>query len=332
MNLQKWINNYLLPVILVVFFVGCSKSKCSDADEMPLIKIGISNSEAPTLLYIADSLGYFKKNKLKYEITTYSSGREAANALLRKEIHISTSGDFVFINDFPKHNDLRIIGTASKLKNNFIVFSEAKKLGAPTDLMGKTIGVLKNSAPHYFLESFLFYHNISIDQIRYKFAKPQDIKQLILEDKIDCGVLWNPYIYQLDKSLNGTLTKWNLHTFNPMYYLILSTQQAIDSLNCNISAFTKSLIEAENWATNNPEKVKNLIKKKINYDENYFENEIWPNLSLRFELTQELLISIEEQFKWKSQQDSSNAPIENFNYIHYQTLDSLCPDRVTFVH
>jgi len=319
-------------LLIIHLFYNCKKN--NNTNDSKKLKIGVTNAEAGSLIFIAESMNFFKKYKSNVKIITFDSGRQAADALLNNEIDICTSGDFVFVCEYDKNTDLRIIGTVSKLNTTKLLHLKTKNIKYPKDLIGKKIAVIKGGSPEFFLDTFLIYHNIPHDAIQYIYLTPKEIEQNLISKNIDAGVLWNPYVYNVQKELQDDVDIWPLHTSRYLYFLLLAKQNNIITKEKSIQKFIKALIKTEEWTKKNTNKTKKIIREKFKYNKDYFDKTVWNDMDLSLELSQELIVSLEDQARWylKKNNIDNSLIFDNFNYIDINFIKNVDEKRITIIH
>ena len=82
---------------------------------------GRPNSDAATLLYVAQDKGFFDSNGLTVTLKGYDTGALAMDALLNGEIDIAGTGEYPLVTEAYAGADVSTIGSLAKSFNGYVV-------------------------------------------------------------------------------------------------------------------------------------------------------------------------------------------------------------------
>jgi len=188
---------WILAVVLVtgLAVVGCQEKPEEYTGPVEKITLAAYAGETGALVYIAEDQGYFEKNGLEVTTKDYESGKAAANILIAGEADIATAADDVFISNALDHADLRLFGTVATAEVTELIARKDKGIITIDDLIGKKVGVTKNTGCEIALASFLLDNGLSINELELVDLKPSEIVKAILNGDIDAAVTWDPNVY-----------------------------------------------------------------------------------------------------------------------------------------
>ncbi len=83
----------------------------------------------------------------------------------------------------------------------------------------------------------------------------------------------------------------------------------------------KSLLEAEDYIKDNSEEAKKFVKNRFDYESDYIDYS-WPNQEFATVLEQSMLITFEDQARWRIKQGLTDAT-EIPDYLYYIYMDAL---------
>ena len=286
--------------------------------------------EAGALVYVAEYQGYFEQNGLDVTIKGYQSGKAAADALMAGEADISTSADFVFVTQSFYHSDLRVLGTVSTAEVKELVARKDKGIMTTDDLIGKKIGVTKNSGAHFQLGVFLTLNGISQEDIELVDLAPSDIVAAITTGDIDAAFTWDPNVRDIKKELGPNAISWP--GGHDLYFVLLAKEDWVENNPGAAERFMKSVLEAEDYVRENSEESKEFVQDRFDYESDYMDYS-WPNQEFDIILSQAMLILFEDQARWSISNNLTEATeVPNYlDYIYSDALEAVKPGAVTII-
>ena len=272
-----------------------------------------------TLVYVAEDQGFFEENGLEVTIKDYESGKAAADSLLDGEADICTSADFVFVSNSFDHADLRVFGTVATSEVKELVARKDKGITTIDDLIGKKIGVTKRSGGEFALGRFLIFNALSYEDVELADLKPNEIVEAVLNGDIDAGFTWDPNVYNIKEKLGDNAMSWT--GGQDFYFVLLTKEDWIKNNPAAAERFIKSVLEAEDYIKDNSEEAKEFVKNRFDYESDYIDYS-WPKQEFAVILEQAMLITFEDQARWRIKQGLTDAT-EVPNYLYYIYMDAL---------
>ncbi len=298
----------------------------------PIDTITVAAAEYLTgvLVYVAEEQGYFEKNGLDVTIKGYGSGKECADALIDGEADISTSADNVLVSDSFEHTDLRVLGTVATKQVKELVARKDKGITTIDDLIGKRIGVTKKSGAEFQLGVFLTFKGLTQQDVELVDLKPSEMLEAISNGDVDAVFVWDPYLYDIKKALCENVVSFP--GGEDFYFVLLTKENWIKNNPAAAERFIKSLLAAEDYIKDNPEESKEFAKDRFDYDSDYMDYS-WPRQEFAVVLTQAMLITFEDQARWRIEHGLTDATeVPNYlDYIYMDALDEVKPEAITII-
>ena len=282
---------------------------------------------------IAQKEGFFEQNGIHADITTYQSGPPAVTDLLAGRLDIAVAADFVGVRTIFTNPHLRILSQASRHKVWYMVARVDKGISAISDLRGKRIGVTRKSAGEFYLSQFLNFNHMSSSDITIVDLSTSDITKSLQNGDIDAGVTFNPYAFQLKNEFAKNGIEWSIQGVRQTFALVYSTDTFISSHPEVIERYISSLLEAESFFNQDPQRAKEFLVDQLHYDKQYVDA-MWSNFTFTQRLDQELLLTMEDQARFVIANNLSLTKTipDYLDYIYFDGLQKLDPDRVTIIH
>ncbi len=298
----------------------------------PVEKITLAayGGETGALVYVAEDQGFFEENGLEVTIKDYESGKAAADALIDGEADIATSADFVFVSNSFDHADLRVFGTVATAEVIELVARKDKGITTIDDLAGKKIGVTRKSGAEFLLGVFLTFKGLLYKDVELVDLKPSEIVEAISNGDIDAAFTWDPYTYNIRKRLGDNVISW--FGGEDFYFVLLTKEDWIESNPSAAERFMKSVLEAEDYIKDNAEESKEFVKNKFDYESDYIDYS-WPKQEFEVILEQAMLITFEDQARWRIKQGLTDATeVPNYlDYIYMDALEEVRPEAVRII-
>ncbi len=327
----------LITVVTVVMalVIGVSVGGCSQQTEKytgPVEKITVAAAEYLTgaLIYVAEDQGFFEENGLDVTIKGYASGKACADALINGEADIATSAGFVFVSNSFEHTDLRVFGTVATKQVKELVARKDKGITKIDDLEGKKIGVTRKSGAEFLLGIFLTFNALSYKDVELVDLKASEIVEAISNGDIDAAFTWDPYTYNIKKELGENVISW--FGGEDFYFVLLTKEDWIKSNPAAAERFLKSVLEAEDYIKDNSEEAKEFVMNRFDYESGYIDYS-WPKQEFVVTLEQAMLITFEDQTRWRIKQGLTDATeVPNYlDYIYYDVLEKVKPEAVGII-
>ena len=334
-EMKKTISVFIAVVTVVVASgIVISVGGCTcDETSGPVEKITVAAAEYDTgaLIYVAEDQGIFEENGLDVTIKGYASGKACADALIVGEADIATSADFVFVSNSFEHTDLRVFGTVATAQVKELVARKDKGITTINDLIGKRIAVKEKSGAEFQLGVFLVLNGISQEDVEFVYLKPSEMLDAISNGDVDAVFVWDPYLYDIKEELGDNAISWP--GGQDFYFVLLTKEDWIENNPAAAERFMKSMVEAEDYIKDNPEGAKEFVKNRFDYEQDYIDYS-WPNQEFAVTLEQAMLVTFEDQARWRINQGLTEAT-EVPNYLYYIYMDALeevKPEAVGIIH
>lgn len=301
-------------------------------EAMEQITLGAYGGDTAALVWIAKEQDYFREHGLDVTIKTYEAGKLAADALLAGEVDFATSADFVFVSNSFDREDLRIVCTIANAEVIYLVARKDKGIHQVADLKGKKIGITRKSAAEFFLGNFLVFNHLRLEDIEVVDLKPSEIVDALSRGEIDAGFTWEPNIYHAKKRLGTNSIIIPGQNGEEFFFVLISTQERIKKYSSASRKLVEALSKAEIFIKKQDAIAKEIIGSRFGYEIDYLDS-IWQKHDFKVELSQELLISMDHQARWRIEKGLTNkTKIPNYlSMIYLDAMETVKADAVTFI-
>ena len=280
----------ILFAALLIVAVGLSACGQSTSEPVEKLTIGVFKGVFSSLIYIAESQGYFPDNGLDLIIQDeYETGIAPMRDAIDGKVDIASGAEFVLVSVSFDNKNLKAISTIDLADAIELVARKDHGITRPTDLRGKTIAIPKNTQAEFFLGRFLTFNGLSLDDVEIVGMNPSELVDAIVVGTIDAAMIWEPNIFKISKSLGNNLITFSGQSGQDFYFLIVTTDEVITARPEAIKRFLNALVEAENFVKKHPEKAKEIITVRLDVEEEYVES-VWPKNDFTTSLPQSLIL------------------------------------------
>ena len=223
----KIISTIVAAILLSVFGLSCSPGGSSG----PLQSIVVSWTpfEPGTLLWVAQDQNIFSRNGLDVTLRKYDTGAGSLDGMLNGEADITFGvTEFPMVRSAFKKSEARIIGTAAKIENQYLVGRRDAGIEEISDLRGKRVGTTFGTIAQFYLGRFLELNGLSMQDITAVDLKtPAEWENAVADGVVDAIVTAQPYADLASKHLGSNAIVWPAQGGQHIFGLIVSSKDAI---------------------------------------------------------------------------------------------------------
>ncbi len=315
--------------------VAAGLSACGQSTSEPVeeLTIGVFKGVFSSLIWIAESQGYFPDNGLDVTIQDeYETGIAPMMDAIDGKVDIASGAEFVLVSLSFDNKNLKAISTIDLADAIELVARKDHGITRPTDLRGKKIAIPKNTQAEFFLGRFLTFNGLSLDDVEIVGMNPSELVDAIVAGTIDAGMIWEPNIYEISNSLGNNLVTFSGQSGQDFYFLMVTTNEVITARPEAIERFLNALVEAENFVKKHPEQAKDIITARLDVEEEYVES-VWPKNDFTTSLPQSLILAMDDEARWRIANNlTDKTVVPNYlDYIYLDGLEALKPEAVTII-
>jgi ABC-type nitrate/sulfonate/bicarbonate transport system substrate-binding protein len=274
-------------------------------------KIILAENVSPlsSLSIVAHEKGFFQREGLDVQVSKFTSGKLALDAVLGDQADIATVAETPLVFAALKDQPFHVLGT--------IFYSDnACKIVARTDNGIKTVSDLKDhkiatffgTNAQYFLDTFLRKNNLNPKTMNILNLSPTDMLIALNRKDIDAYAVWEPYIARASRS-NGSLvqvfdapglytTTFNL-VIGQKFYEKFGTEETL--------RFLQALKKTAAYIQTNPKDAIEAVAKYTGIEGDIL-TDIWKSYDLRLDYDEARLKGyLEAQTPWAKAQISDTT-------------------------
>lgn len=304
------------------------------AEKTESITIGYSPFEHAALLWIAEDQHFFSGNGLNVTMRKYDTGVGSLDGMLKGEADI-TAGvtEFPMVGRAFKKAGVRLISTISKLEQIYLVGRKDRGIESISDLKGKKVGTTLRTIAHFYLGRFLELHGMSMQDIQLVDVNtPAGWVNAVADGEIDAIATAQPYVHLAKERLGANAVVWPAQGNQPIFGLVVATDEWITRHPELVGRLLKSLAQAEEFVIQHPAESQAIVRKQLNQDAPYMEA-VWSQNQYSLSLDQSLILAMEDEARWMIKNnlaDEKTVP-DFMDFIYVDGLESIRPESVNII-
>ncbi len=239
-----------------VLYIALALLNSIAAPAMANDKIRLGGSKVLSVLpLIAVEQGYFKEKAIDLEFQNIEVGKFAMDAVLANSVDIGSIVDSnIAFNSFNKKSDLVVLASILTLQTNGMLANST--LDPSRDIKGKRVGFFPATTSHLYLLYYLRANGLTSKDIVPVTIQPPAMLHALKENSVDVVSIWNPWRYNIIKSLGTTVKEFPLDkTIYPARGYIATTKAYLEGHKDLVIRFAGALKKAEEYVKNNPDQV-----------------------------------------------------------------------------
>jgi len=332
----KLVKKIILSTIFLstILFYNCGGDESKNKKvELPKVTVAVNVvTPASTLIFIADTKGYWKQEGLDVTIQSFTIGKHCFDALLGGKADFATVAEIPIALAGAQGQKFYVVATILETENDLkIIARKDKGINSPTDLKGKRFAIMVGTTSQFFMGKFLAKYGIKESDVSITNLAPPDMVSAIIRGDVDAVSLWEPHIYNIKKELGDNAVVFPgkgvyLQTFD-----ILIMQDYLTKNEKTVEKFLKGLVDAENFIKKNQDEAITITAKWIGLDKKVL-SEIWDNYDIKVVLDDKLPPLLLDIAKWAKNKEILPEEVEIPDYkkfIYTKTLKKVKPNGVT---
>jgi len=321
----------MILIVGILVVSGCVKEE-KFTGPVEKVRIALTTNALSTLLWVADSQGYFAKHGLDVTFHKYESGLGTIKSLFEGEADLATTVEFVLASQLLERDDLRIVSAISTADIIEIIARRDRVQDLP-DLVGKKIGLVQESMSPFLLAGILIQEGISYDAVTVVDMIPPKMEGALSSGEVDAVVIWSPIAINIKDSMEGEVLSWSSQTGQELHWLLFGFKDWIETHPTAQKRLLGALIEAEAFVEANEDATKNILAEAFEKNRAHIDHVVWPGHKPGVSLSQSLILVLEDEARWAIRNNLTDATeVPNYlDYIYLDVLDEVKPEAVTII-
>jgi len=318
---------FTVVVVLLSFFSR------STGDLIPL-RLGLQDNAVCALPYIADHMGYFRRQGLAVEVVAYPSGKLALQALFNGEVDAATVADVPIVTHSFDRDDFAVFATIAWTDDGaWIIGRRDRGIAEAKDLRGKTIATQRDSAVHFFLSAFLARHGIAEREVELRFMQAEELPGALAAGRIDAFCMRNPFVARAKARIGSQAVEFfDPHIYRQTFNLV-TWKRALAADPSVWKRLLRAIAQAEQLLIRDGRKARQAVIARIGQDREHEILDEWDSYTFTLALDQSLFVTLEDQARWiAGRSPARRGDIPNYwHFVATGPLLAVKPDAVNVI-
>jgi ABC-type nitrate/sulfonate/bicarbonate transport system substrate-binding protein len=320
-----------IPVILAITLWIPTRNSLALGGPPEALSLGTVLIQRSALILIADAKGYFADEGLTVALKFYDSGLLAVNDMLAGKLDLSTAAPLIVVNKNRdnSHPKLKILAEVGKSEDIRIVGRKDHGLTNPSDLAGKKVGVMQGTEPAFYLSLFSVFNGLPPESINRVDLGPDEQLRALEKGEVDAIIIWEPIASKAARILGSNAVIWAGQGRLASGWMLLATPEIIAKRPGAVRRVLAGLLSAERFILEHEDEARSIVERRLNVQDLGAD---WDKNDYRIGLSREFLLAMELRSRWLGK-DKPGFRVPNLlNSFHFDSLESVAPQRITIIH
>jgi NitT/TauT family transport system substrate-binding protein len=209
--------------------------------------------------------------------------------------------------------DVRVISEVMRKHDDAIVARTDQGVRKPTDLYGKSVAIVPATTSQRFADRFVDFYKLDRSRIQFVNSTAPGIQAGLLNGETVAGAIWEPFRYNLQKSLGPKLVQFHDLNIYTAYGLVAMRAATIGRDHVRAEQFLRGLIRAQQYVSDHQQESIAILAKELGMEAPVLAA-IWNEYELNVALDPGLQSVFEDAGRWakRAQPALANAPAPSF--------------------
>lgn len=298
------------------------------------LRVAASRGPVSLMVYAAEAQGFFRQEGVEVRVLPCASGRHCAQMLQEGAADAATASEFVVALHGTAAPELAVLATVSTSSHQIkLIARRSAGIEQPAQLRGKRVGTVVDTSAHYFLASWLLFHDIDPRRLTTVPLAPEQFAGAFARQQVDAAAIWEPVAGALLKELGDdgiALPNPRVYT---QHFTLLMPRAQVTAREADVRRLLRALLRAQGWIAREPAAAARLLGTRLGQDETAAQA-LMREHDYRLRLDQSLLSTMGSQLRWVARDGhgKGDAPADlPLRLIEPGPLRQVAPEAVTVV-
>ena len=297
------------------------------------IVVAYSPFESGALFWIAKDQHFFEQNGINLTLRKYDSGAASLDGVVNGEADIAVGvTEFPLVRKAFQNAQVRAMGNIDKGEFVYLV-ARKDQIRNATDLKGTRVGTAAGTVAEFHLGRFLTLHGMTLQDITLTDVKtPAGWVNDVADGNIDAIATAQPYVNAARDRLGNNAVVWPLQSSQPLFSLVISSDDWLTKHPEPASRFLRSLAQAEEYVQTHPVESRAIVQNQLSLDAGYMDT-VWQQNQFALTLDQSLVLAMEDEARWMIANNLTNATVvpDFRQYIYTDGMETVRSGSVNII-
>ncbi|WP_035242400.1 ABC transporter substrate-binding protein [Desulfobacter vibrioformis] len=283
---------------------------------------------------IAQEKGFFKEQGIKTTTLSMTGGEQIFHAYMQGKADVATltSLSIVRSNLDPSHHV--IIGTLSYTDNQLkLLARKSAGIAKVSDLKGKKIAVPYGGFSHFYLEKFLLFNGLTLNDVEEVFVGKKKIPGTIERGLADATMQHGVPIAETKKILGEDYVIFQNPAIHRKTNQLLVRRAWVTQHREQAKGLLRAILKGEEFIKTHTEESIEILAKAKKYDIRDMTRTVRHEINYYLSLKQSIFTELEGMEQWALDNNlvERKTPRNYLEMVDYSLLEEIAPKRVTII-
>jgi len=283
---------------------------------------------------IAQEKGFFKEQGLKTTILSTTGDKPIFQAYVQGKADVMCNNSFRTVRSNLDPSDHVIIGTLSYTDNQLkLLARKSAGITMISDLKGKKIAVPQASFSHFYLEKFLLFNGLTLNDIEEVFVGKKKIAGTIERGLVHATMQHGVPIAETKKILGEDYVIFQNPVIHRKTCQLLVPRKWVTQHREQAKGMLRAFLKAEEFMKTHMEESIEILAKAKKYDVREMARTVRHEMNYYLSLKQSIFTELEGMEIWALDNNAveRKTPRNYLDMIDYSLLEEIDPKRVTII-
>lgn len=260
--------------------------------------IAVSKTPLSLPLIVAQEKGFYQQAGIEPTIVECVGGFRCLSLMLKGQTNYATCSELpIVFTSFDRKDFVLLSSFVSNTQDMKLIVRESLRNDFPSSLQGKKVGIVANSASHYYFDVVLSLYGLDPKAVTLNAMAPGKLGDALKNKEVDAISIWEPFGYTITQEMSDSVAVIpDLSIFNQTFNLVGN----MDHVQANQDESQKiltALLKANEFIKNNPDEAKTILRNWLDLDKEFVEYS-FPAHTYELSIRQSIVTSMLSQRKW----------------------------------
>lgn len=296
------------------------------------LRLAVARGPVSLSVYVAETQGLFAREGVEVRTRSCHSGRQCLQWLAEDGADLATTSEFAVALQAAARPDFAILTTLSTSSRQIkLVARYSAGIARPAQLRGKRVGTPLGTSAHYFLSSWLLFHDIDPASLTIVPLPPEALAEAMRRREIDAAAIWEPLADEIRLALSDEAQVLPNPRVYTQHFVLAARQPLLAPRDADLQRLLRALLRAQRMIEDDPALAARILAERLGIEPASAALQLKEH-DYRLRLDQTLLSTMGNQMRWAVREGYAASALRDASpvkLVEPGLLRRLAPGSVT---